>query len=170
MAAPQQPDAAARLRTLLTSMGVHDYEPRVVHQLLEFQQTYLTEIFEDGAIYAEHAGRPGQLECEDVQLATRLRAAIFQTTAPKLLESMAKDRNRSAIRQPPVPGIQLPEAHLCLVQENWQLTLPPVEPADTTSEPADRRAGGAPVASSQRRITINLANQRPGGPEPMALG
>eukprot|EP00322_Chrysochromulina_rotalis_P022051 CAMPEP_0115885876 /NCGR_PEP_ID=MMETSP0287-20121206/30909_1 /TAXON_ID=412157 /ORGANISM="Chrysochromulina rotalis, Strain UIO044" /LENGTH=37 /DNA_ID= /DNA_START= /DNA_END= /DNA_ORIENTATION= len=31
-AAPEAPDAAARLRTLLSSMGVTSYEPRVLHQ------------------------------------------------------------------------------------------------------------------------------------------
>ena len=53
MAASSQPDSANKLRKLLESMGVHSFEPRVVHQLLEFQQTYLTEIFADSALYVK---------------------------------------------------------------------------------------------------------------------
>lgn len=167
----QQPDAAARLRALLSSMGVDDYEPRVVHQLLEFQQSYLTEIFADGAMYADHAGRPGQLECEDVHLATRLRAASSQAVAPKLLECIAEARNSARIKndKDQKPGVQLPEPSLCLVQENWQYLLPPAPAPDKASDAAAPSPASV-AAPHGKRIAINLSSSRPGGPAAMALG
>ena len=102
-------------------MGVYNYEPRVIHQLLEFMQQYTADIFTDSAQLAEHAGRPGQLECEDVQLSTRLKAAAGQATAPQLMEWMAKTRNRDPLTVPAVPNVLLPDARLCLVEENYQL-------------------------------------------------
>ena len=81
-------------------MGVTEYEPRVLHQLLEFLHRYCTEVFHEGHLYAEHAGR-SQLECEDVQLALRLKAAASQTGAASLIEWMARERNREPL--PPAP-------------------------------------------------------------------
>ena len=181
MAADPSPEAASRVRELLTSMGVHDYEPRVLHQLLEFQQAYLAEVFDDSSQYAEHAGRPGQLECEDVQLAARLRASASQLAAPKLLDYMAAERNKATIKAPPVPGIQLPEESLCLVEANWQVmprapppTAAPPPPTTGSARPAAAHPGlGRPSSkSSTKRVTINLQSGGGGSgtQEPMALG
>jgi len=177
MAASSQPDSANKLRKLLESMGVHSFEPRVVHQLLEFQQTYLTEIFADSALYAEHAGRPNQLEADDVLLATRLREAASRTTAPKLLESMARKCNKIPINPPTMPGIQLPDPKLCLVEENWQYFLENVQPAPSSDGGAAIPASAAlpQPQPSARRIEINLAGRQQQQPhaqqhDPMAIG
>ena len=74
------PNSVAGMRALLHSMGVEHYEPRVLHQLLEYSQQYSTEIFADAALYAEQAGRTS-LECEDVQLSARLKASATQPHA-----------------------------------------------------------------------------------------
>lgn len=118
-------------------MGVHNYEPRVIHQLLEFMQQYTADIFTDSAQLAEHAGRPGQLECEDVHLSTRLKAAAAQATAPQLMEWMAKTRNRDPLTVPAVPNVLLPDARLCLVEENYQLAPPRRQQAPTDASNAD---------------------------------
>lgn len=134
----EQSSPDAKMRALLASMGVDVYEPRVLHQLLEYMHLYVTEVFADAAHYAQHAGRTGQLECEDVQLAARLKgAAAQQASAPQLLDWIASARNREALTAPSVPNVQLPNPRLCLVQENWQL-----EPADG----GQRAAAVAPAA------------------------
>ena len=56
------PITAKRMRDLLTSMGADEYEPRVLHQLLEFMNSYATDMLQDAALYAEHAGHPGEIE------------------------------------------------------------------------------------------------------------
>ena len=148
------PVAASQLRVLLKSMGVDAYEPRVLHQLLEFQQQYCEEILTAGQDYAEHAGRNGELECEDVQLAARLRESARQTTAPKMMEWMAKDRNSRSIPAPRTYEIQAPPQKLCLVEENWQL-LPLV--SESRAVPTHSVPRTAPSARA-RRISINLGH------------
>ena len=141
------PNDAEAMRALLRSMGVEHYEPRVLHQLLEYMQSYCTEIFADSALYAEHAGRPGQLECEDVQLSARLKALASQPHAPLLMEQMARIRNQKQIPPLTVPNIQLPNPKLCLVEENWQL-----EPRQTEQPVVDEGGSGdASTFSSARR-------------------
>ena len=129
-------------------MGVESYEPRVLHQLLEYMQTYLTEVFKDGEHYAEHAGRPGQIECEDVQLAARLKAASTRTHNPRLMDWMARDRNRTKLVPPPSDKISLPNPRLCIVEENYQLQPP--RSVETTAEAQDAApaagGNGAPTA------------------------
>ena len=118
-------------------MGVDNYEPRVLHQLMEYMHSYCVEIFADSSLYAEHAGRPGQLECEDVHLSTRLKAAAAQATAPQLMEWLAKTRNRDPLTVPAVPNVLLPDARLCLVEENYQLAPPRRQQAPTDASNAD---------------------------------
>ena len=126
------------MKELLRSMGVEEYDQRVLHQLLEYTHGYCTDIFTDAAHYAEHASRPGQLECEDVELSARLKASAHQTAAPQLIEWMARIRNREPLAPPTVPNIQMPNPRLCLVEENWQLELPrPPRPPSPTPRAAD---------------------------------
>ena len=150
-------------------MGVDNYEPRVLHQLLEYMHSYCAEIFADSSLYAEHAGRPGQLECEDVQLSARLKAQASQPHAPLLMEQMARSRNSKSIAAPTVPNIQLPNLKLCLVEENWQLeprakrqaTASNGAVASSAAEGSGASSGGpgrpaAPSALSSGRVAFAL--------------
>ena len=139
------PIDAAALRRLLDSMGVESYEPRVLHQLLEYMQTYLTEVFKDGEHYAEHAGRPGQIECEDVQLAARLKAASTRTHNPRLMDWMARDRNRTKLVAPPSDKISLPNPRLCVVEENYQLQPPRLVETSATGDEGNAPPSGRDV-------------------------
>lgn len=153
-AAAALPRDAHLVTAVLNSMGVDEYEPRVLHQLLEFMQRYCSEVFHEGHLYAEHAGR-STLECEDVQLALRLKAAASQTGAASLIEWMARERNREPL--PPAPttaGVQLPPQRLCLLKVNYQLdpedkTPAAEEPANPTAsvpQPARRPKPALPIS------------------------
>ena len=146
-------------------MGVESYEPRVLHQLLEYMQTYLTEVFKDGEHYAEHAGRPGQIECEDVQLAARLKAASTRTHNPRLMDWMARDRNRTKLVAPPSDKISLPNPRLCVVDDNYQLQPP--RSVETTAEAtrATRPRAGVMLCPQQAALVgpSPLACRRPRG-------
>ena len=157
------PRDAQLVASVLRSMGVRAYEPRVLHQLLEFMHRHCAEIFQEGGLYAEHAGR-SQLECEDVQLAVRLKAAASQSGASALLEWMARERNREDL--PPAPtsaSVQLPPQRLCLLKVNYQLEPPPraadeanadapsaaaANPTSSTLQPAAKRAKAMPISIS----------------------
>ena len=159
---PVLPRDAHLVKSVLSSMGVREYDPRVLHQLLEYMHRHCAEVFHEGGIYAEHAGR-GQLECEDVQLALRLKAAASQTGASSLIEWMAKERNREKLPEAPTSaGLKLPKKKECLINHNYQLEpRPPAEPEEpddagptsSTLLPAVRRAKPA------QKISITLGGK-----------
>lgn len=64
---------------LLKSMGIEEWEPRVVNQLLEFMYSYTSDVLKDSAEYAAHAGRPQQLDISDVRLAVESKTSKCQT-------------------------------------------------------------------------------------------
>ena len=142
------------MRALLESMGVDDYEPRVLHQLLEFVERYCTDIFADSAQYAEHAGRSGRVQSEDVQLSSRLRASASQPQASQFMTFMAQTRNRERLEKLHVPNIQLPNPELCLVKQNWQYVVTPTQAPTSTS--ADAPAAQQERPSTKKQIPIHL--------------
>ena len=148
--APSVPRDAHLVTAVLRSMGVRDYEPRVLHQLLEYMQRYTVEVFHEGGEYAEHAGR-SQLECEDVHLAIRLRAVASQAGASSFIEWLARERNRVPLPEAPKSAGQLPPQRLCLLKENYQLE-PRAAPSDDAPEPPATMSS-TPLPAAQRAQT-----------------
>ena len=68
------PSTARAIALLLSSApSVQDVQPGVLHQLLEFSHRYTTQVLTDASVYAEHAGRGGKIEADDVTLAVQAR-------------------------------------------------------------------------------------------------
>jgi histone H3/H4 len=68
------PPTARAIALLLSSTPtVHDAQPGVLHQLLEFSHRYTAQVLSDALVYAEHAGRPGKVEMDDVVLGVQAR-------------------------------------------------------------------------------------------------
>ena len=68
------PPTARSIALLLSSTPtVHDAQPGVLHQLLEFSHRYTAQVLSDALVYAEHAGRPGKVEMDDVVLGVQAR-------------------------------------------------------------------------------------------------
>jgi transcription initiation factor TFIID subunit 9B len=68
------PTTSRAIALLLSSApSVQDAQPAVLHQLLEFAHRYTTQVLTDASIYAEHAGRGGKIDQEDVTLAVQAR-------------------------------------------------------------------------------------------------
>ena len=161
-------------------MGVDDYEPRVLHQLLEYMQGYAVDVFADAAQFAEHAGRSGQLECEDVQLSARLKAASAQAHPPQLLERMARARNQHRLLALKDAQIRLPKPGTAelMVEENWQLEVPnrPRVAAGSAAAAltAQDKAVAPPRAPSEGPVSFSLPRaphppSKGGGPAPMQI-
>lgn len=79
------PPTARSIALLLASTPtVQDAQPGVLHQLLEFSHRYTTQVLSDALVYAEHAGRGGKIEMEDVVLAVQARVGWeFAGRVPK---------------------------------------------------------------------------------------
>lgn len=68
------PPTARSIALLLSSTPtVHDAQPGVLHQLLEFSHRYTSQVLSDALVYAEHAGRAGKVEMDDVILGVQAR-------------------------------------------------------------------------------------------------
>ncbi|VDD87633.1 unnamed protein product [Enterobius vermicularis] len=116
------PCDAQVMQAILKEMGVVEYEPRVVSQLLEFAHRCTTEILSDARSISEHAGKK-QIEESDIQFAIDNSALSWKSLGPnrQLLVELAEQKN--SIPLPPIRqnyGLRLPNDRFCLVQPNMQ--------------------------------------------------
>lgn len=81
------PRDAKIVKSLLKSMGVEDYEPRVIHQFLELWYRYVVDVLTDAQVYSEHAGKSA-IECDDVKLAIQSKVNFsFSQPPPREVRS-----------------------------------------------------------------------------------
>lgn len=90
MAGSQLPPTARSIALLLASAPtIQDSHPTVLHQLLEFSHRYTSQVVLDASVYAEHAGRSGKIDMEDVSLAVQARIGWeFGGRVPKEARSL----------------------------------------------------------------------------------
>ncbi|KAM4818964.1 transcription initiation factor TFIID subunit 9B isoform 3-T4 [Thomomys bottae] len=75
------PRDALVMAQILKDMGITEYEPRVINQMLEFAFRYVTTILDDAKIYSSHAKKPN-VDADDVRLAIQCRADQSFTSPP----------------------------------------------------------------------------------------
>jgi transcription initiation factor TFIID subunit 9B len=77
------PRDAKMVKTILESMGVTRFEPRVINQFLDLWYRYVVDVLGDAQTYSEHAGKPA-IDCDDVKLAIQSRVnSSFQQPPPR---------------------------------------------------------------------------------------
>lgn len=117
------PKDAQVIMSILKELGVSDYEPRVINQLLEFTYRYVTCILDDAKVFANHA-RKKVIELDDVKLASQMILDKAFTSPPPrdVLLEIARNRNNT-----PLPlikthcGLRLPPDRYCLSACNYKL-------------------------------------------------
>ena len=98
--------------SLLRSMGVRSYEPRVVTQLLELMHRFTAKVATDAKDLAEFAEKP-QIDEDDLALAVKEHIERNHAAPPtqSALRALADARNAQPL--PPLPdhvfGVHLPE-------------------------------------------------------------
>ncbi|CAG8447694.1 8048_t:CDS:2 [Ambispora gerdemannii] len=130
------PRDAKIISLILSSVGVEEYEPKVVQQLLEFAHRYSVDVLQDALIYSEHAGRINDLDLEDVKLAIQGRVNHSFTSPPskEFLVELAREVNKE--RLPNIPekyGLRLPPEHYCMTAVNFQL-IPETQESPTPQQ------------------------------------
>ena len=118
----QSKDAQTMI-AVLKDMGIEDFEPRVVSQLLEFSYRYTTNLLDDAKAFSTHAGKK-TIDSEDIKMAIRSKVDFsFTTTPPRdLLMEISKSKNKNPL--PPIKdhsGIRLPPDRFCLHAQNFLL-------------------------------------------------
>ncbi|CAA7407558.1 unnamed protein product [Spirodela intermedia] len=168
------PRDARIVRALLRSMGVADYEPRVVNQFLELWYRYVVDVLNDANVYSEHAGK-GAIDPDDVKLAiqSKVNFSFSQPPPREVLLELARSRNKVPLpKSIGGPGIPLPPEQDTLLSPNFQLFIPrkqvsgsadgPEEEDDGPSAPAavnppkfpqDHSGGAGDVPMPQQQLT-----------------
>ncbi|KAI6668890.1 hypothetical protein NL676_003775 [Syzygium grande] len=75
------PRDAKIIKSLLQSIGIEEYEPRVVHHMLELWYKYAGDVLTDAQLYSEHAGK-GLIDSDDIKLAIQSRVNFTFSQPP----------------------------------------------------------------------------------------
>jgi transcription initiation factor TFIID subunit 9B len=124
---PQVPPDAVAVQNLLRSMGVEDFEPRVINQLLDFTYKYITDVLLDAEAYHAQVEKNerGTVDLDDVMLAITTRAAhsFVQPPGQDTIKEIADVMNKQELPKPPAVqyGPVLPPEDDCLLAHNQQL-------------------------------------------------
>ncbi|XP_059057699.1 transcription initiation factor TFIID subunit 9 [Achroia grisella] len=147
------PKDAQVIMSIMKEVGIADYEPRVVNQLLEFTYRYVTSILDDARVFANHAKKK-TLDLDDVRLAVQMQLDKSFTSPPQrevLLEiARVKNVNPLPLIRPHC-GLRLPPDRYCLSGVNYRL------------KPATKKVITKPTVVSTPAIkTITTAKPTPG--------
>ncbi|XP_076935551.1 transcription initiation factor TFIID subunit 9-like [Bidens hawaiensis] len=113
------------VKTLLKSMGVENYEPRVVHQFLELWYHYAVDVITDAQVYSEHAGK-SIIDSDDVKLAiqSKVNFSFSQPPPREVLLELAREKNKIPLpKSLSGPGMALPPEGDTLINPNYQLAI-----------------------------------------------
>ena len=187
MASPKSmPKDAQMMAQILKDMGITEYEPRVINQMLEFAFRYVTTILDDAKIYSSHA-KKATVDADDVRLAIQCRADQSFTSPPPrdFLLDIARQRNQTPLPLiKPYSGPRLPPDRYCLTAPNCRLkslqkkapapagriTVPRLSVGSVSSRPSTPTLGtptpqtmsvstkvGTPMSLTGQRFTVQMA-------------
>ncbi|KAK5617743.1 Transcription initiation factor TFIID subunit 9 [Crenichthys baileyi] len=184
MSAPKTiPKDAQVMIQILKDMGVTEYEPRVINQMLEFTYRYVTTIIEDAKIYATHA-KKSNVDADDIKLAIQCRMDQSFTSPPPrdFLLEVARQKNQTPLPLiKPYTGPRLPPDRYCLTAPNYRLksiqkkvsssasriSVPRLSVGAVSSRPTTPTLGtpsvqsvttkvGTPVSLTGQRFTVQI--------------
>ncbi|KAF1887516.1 hypothetical protein Lal_00040570 [Lupinus albus] len=138
----EMPRDAKIVKSLLKSMGVEDYEPRVIHKFLELWYRYVVDVLTDAQVYSEHASKSA-IDCDDVKLAiqSKVNFSFSQPPPREVLLELAQNRNKIPLPKSIAgPGVLLPPDQDTLISPNYQLAIPNKRPAEPIEETEDEEA------------------------------
>jgi len=141
------PKDALVMASILKEMGVTEYEPRVVNQMVEFAYRYVTDVIEDARAYSQHSNRKN-ISLDDVKLAVSQRLDHSFTSPPprEFLLEVARKKNAQPLPTPPDKlGLRLPPERYCLTAQNYRI------------KPTSNKSSGK--QSAQRKQANSAANK-----------
>ncbi|KAK3095124.1 hypothetical protein FSP39_010616 [Pinctada imbricata] len=148
--AKSSPRDAQVMGAILKDLGVADYEPRLINQMLEFVYRYVTDVLDDAKVYSNHASKKS-IDTEDVKLAVQCRMDhSFTTPPPKdLLMEVSKHKNGQVLPLiKPYTGLRLPPDRYCLSSTNYKL-------AGQRTKKQSRIQIGLPMGQFPQRLSLN---------------
>uniref|UniRef100_A0A8D0G795 TATA-box binding protein associated factor 9 n=1 Tax=Sphenodon punctatus TaxID=8508 RepID=A0A8D0G795_SPHPU len=189
MASPKSaPKDAQVMAQILKDMGITEYEPRVINQMLEFTYRYVTTILEDAKIYSSHA-KKSSVDADDLRLAIQCRTDQSFTSPPPrdFLLDIARQKNQTPLPLiKPYSGPRLPPDRYCLTAPNYRLkslqkkvsssagriTVPRLSFGAVSSRPSTPTLGtpaqtvsvstkvGTPMSLTGQRFTVQIPSSQ----------
>lgn len=179
MSAPKTiPKDAQVMIQILKDMGIAEYEPRVINQMLEFTYRYVTTIIEDAKIYSTHA-KKSTVDADDIKLAIQCRMDQSFTSPPPrdFLLEVARQKNQTPLPLiKPYTGPRLPPDRYCLTAPNYRLksvqkkvtppagriSIPRLSVGAVSSRPTTPTIGSSSVPSVTAKVSapVSLSAQR----------
>ncbi|KAK7604635.1 hypothetical protein V9T40_005821 [Parthenolecanium corni] len=117
------PKDAQVIMAILKELGINDFDPRVINQLLEFIYWHSTITLDDARVFANHAKKKN-IDVDDVKLAIQMHAEKMSSSEPPrdILLELARSKNSTSLAPiKPQSGIRLPPDRYCLTQPNYKL-------------------------------------------------
>uniref|UniRef100_H2RQQ5 TAF9 RNA polymerase II, TATA box binding protein (TBP)-associated factor n=1 Tax=Takifugu rubripes TaxID=31033 RepID=H2RQQ5_TAKRU len=155
MSAPKTiPKDAQVMIQILKDMGITEYEPRVINQMLEFTYRYVTTIIEDAKIYATHA-KKSTVDADDIKLAIQCRMDQSFTSPPPrdFLLEVARQKNQTPLPLiKPYTGPRLPPDRYCLTAPNYRL------------KSTQKKVSSSSSKISVPRLSVGAVSSRPSTP------
>lgn len=125
---------------ILKEMSVTDYEPRVVHQLMEFSNRYVTSLLQEAHVFSAYA-KKSSIDIDDIQLAVNMQTDKTVTSPPpkELLLEVAREKNNQPL--PPIKphnGLRIPFDRYTLIGTNYRLKPQNPKSQDEEEKPTDQ--------------------------------
>ncbi|XP_055676974.1 transcription initiation factor TFIID subunit 9 [Lutzomyia longipalpis] len=155
------PKDAQVIMSILKELGVTDYEPRVINQLLEFTYRYVTCILDDAKMYANHAKKKF-IDPEDVKLASQMVLDKTFTSPPPrdVLLDLARSKNTAPLPMiKPHCGLRLPPDRYCLSACNYKFKA--TAPMKKITKPAIEARPNPPKPPGRVATPTNVTVKRP---------
>jgi len=106
----------------LKDVGVTDYEPKVIDQMLDFAYKYVTNVVEDAKSYSTHC-KKRTIDNEDIKLAIELQCDKSFTSPPPREQLMEIARSKNSQQLPLIKsttGARLPPDRYTLTSTNFR--------------------------------------------------
>ncbi|KAL0113643.1 hypothetical protein PUN28_012645 [Cardiocondyla obscurior] len=160
------PKDAQVIMSIMKDMGITDYEPKVINQLLEFTYRYVTCILDDSKVYANHAKKKF-IDLDDVRLAVKMQLERSFTNPPPRDVLLDVARTKNNIPLPfvkPNNGLRLPPDRYCLNSTNYRLknATKKVVSKSAHSLVSNNQSGGQPRPKVEGNKTGVSIVKRPG--------
>lgn len=174
---PSRPKEAQVMEAILKDMGITDYEPGVINQMLEFTYRYVSQILDDARFYANYSKKSKNIEMDDVKLAVHMMMEKSFTTPPPrdLLLDLARTRNAN-----PLPaiksqcGIRLPPDRYCLSACNYRLKttkkkIPGLGANARINLNPGSSSGGMKISATPMKPTFSTVTTKTGNTQTVTL-
>jgi len=144
------------MKAIMNDMGIQEYEPKVIHQMLEYTYRYVTDLITDAKMLSAHA-RKKNIDVDDVRLsACQIQERhVSCPPARHVISQLARTKNSVAL---PVPGnkhgTRLPADRFCLTGVNYRLKSKKPKVVNNIRRPSS--ISNPPASSSTAEVGEDL--------------